>query len=411
MTEIDVLKTDVRISPENIITKSNLLIDSNYRLSPLESKLIATLFSNVQPNDEKFNTYVFPIKEFTDFLELKGKSKYEDLRNITLNLMEAFEIKIGDEITQVSWLSYVQYNEKKGSITLRFDRFWEPYILQLRKNFTSYKLGNITKLKSSYSIRLYELLKQRQSLRKRTFFIQELRDKLGIESNIYPRYANFKQRVLLTAQREMREESDIFFDFIEIKNGRSVEKIEFIIYHNPDIIPQESPQFELPKELNNLNQELISVGITREESENILKLFSKERIKQNITYTANRVQKGAVKRHAAYLKRAIEQDYANTKIFKPIREEVIPEWWDKKQQSDSRLIEPLLPIDKERVLIEKLTLMREFNKSEVSIYEDLALMMKDYQNEHFMLYGRLIDPNKFTHPYIQELCKNVLESI
>lgn len=70
----------------------------------------------------------------------------------------------------------------------------------IKKEFTSYKLENVVKLKSSYAIRIYELLKQYEKLQERTFLLDDLRKMLGAE-DIYPAYGNFKQRVLMPAQK------------------------------------------------------------------------------------------------------------------------------------------------------------------------------------------------------------------
>lgn len=48
----------------------------------------------------------------------------------------------------------------------------------------------------------------------------------------YPLYANFKSRVILTAQKELKQKTDIYFSFKEIKQGRKVVAIEFEIFEN-----------------------------------------------------------------------------------------------------------------------------------------------------------------------------------
>ncbi|MEK5071757.1 replication initiation protein [Sporosarcina sp. FSL K6-1508] len=404
MSETPLPLIDVRFSPENIITKSNMLIDSSYRLTALESKLILTLFSNVQPSDQDLNTYVFPIMTFVDLLELKSNSMYKDLRKITKGLLEkSFEIKMGDEIHQVSWLSYVKYNEKKGSITLRFDSFWKPYILHIQKNFTTYKLGNITKLKSSYSIRLYELLKQRQGLRTRTFNLDELRDKLGIPEDTYPKYANFKQRILLTAQRELLQESDISFDFIEIKHGRAVEKIKFQINNNSNTVAlpiQVNPTY--PEEKSFLLRELLVTGIAQEDAEKLISLFTEERIIENLNYTNERIKLGHVKKPAAYLKRAIEQNFASTKSTK---QEIVPEWMDKKNNS----ITIGAPDEQESLLLNALDLMKSIGNSEEKIDNDISIMMRKFQNHQIETVGRPY--LKFNDPYLQQIGLSVIDNL
>ena len=109
-----------------------------------------------------------------------------------------------------------------------FDPFLRPYLLELKREFTSYKLENVVQLKSTYAIRIYELLKQYEKIQERTFLFKDLRKLLGAE-DIYPAYGNFKQRVLMPAQKELKAKTDISFKLEEIKSGRRVTKIKFII--------------------------------------------------------------------------------------------------------------------------------------------------------------------------------------
>ena len=224
---LDMEMTETNLN--NLVTKSNKLIEANYKLGVVEQKIILYLASNIQPNDSDFKTYTLPIKEFTNLLGLKGNPKYKELRQITKELMQkVFEIRINKKVIQVSWLSFVAYNETEGTIDLRFDPFLRPYLLQLKKEFTSYKLENVVKLKSSYSIRIYELLKQYEKFHERTFLLKDLRSMLGAEG-IYPAYGNFKQRVLVPAQKELNKKTDISFEIEEIKVGRRVRKVCFRI--------------------------------------------------------------------------------------------------------------------------------------------------------------------------------------
>lgn len=206
-----------------------MLIEANYKLGVVEQKIILCLASNIQPTDSDFKTYNLPIKEFNKLLGLKGSPKYTELRQITKEMMQkVFEVRINKKVIQVAWLSYVAYNESEGTIDIRFDPFLRPYLLELKKNFTSYKLENVVKLKSTYAIRIYELLKQYEKIQERTFLVTDLRKMLGSEE-VYPAYGNFKQRVLVPAQKELKKKTDISFEIEEIKVGRRVDKVKFII--------------------------------------------------------------------------------------------------------------------------------------------------------------------------------------
>ncbi len=71
-------------------------------------------------------------------------------------------------------------------------------------------------------------MKQYEKLKERVFLLVDLRKMLGAE-DFYPAYGNFKQRVLVPAQKELKKKTDISFEIEEIKEGRQVEKIKFII--------------------------------------------------------------------------------------------------------------------------------------------------------------------------------------
>lgn len=222
-------KQRLQIKEYNIVSKSNMLIEASSRLNLIEQKILLCLASNIEPTDRDFKIYTFPIKQFHELLGLNGATKYTELSGITKDLLsKVIEIRTKEGLMQLSWVSSVIYNKNKGTIDIRFDPLLKPFLLELSSHFTSYRLGNVMKLKSTYSIRIYELLKQYEDLKERIIYLEDLRYYLDA-LNVYPKYANFKQRVLKVSQQELKQKTDIFFEFEEIKFGRKVEKIKFII--------------------------------------------------------------------------------------------------------------------------------------------------------------------------------------
>jgi len=218
------------------VNKSNKLITCNYDLSLQEQKIILTLASMVQPQDIEFKEYKFIIKDFIKLLGLKDQSKYTEVRKITKELKEkVFEINEGTDIIQVSWLGGVRYKAKEGVVILRLDPDLKPYMLALKDNFTSYKLENILSLKSKYSLRIYELLKSNQYKKGKKGWnigIEDFKKILGATDKSYCVYQNVKNRIIIQAQNELKEKTDISFDFEEIKTGRKVTNLNFFIKLN-----------------------------------------------------------------------------------------------------------------------------------------------------------------------------------
>ena len=218
-----------------LVTKSNYLImNSSYDLSLEEQKVILTLASMVQPNDEEFKPYKFKVIDFMNMLGVDTKTKYTEVPKITKGLMKkVFEIQEGDEIVQLAWLSSARYKKGDGTVTLQFDSNLKPYMLQLKEKFTRYQLSNILSMKSKYSPRIYEILKCNQFKKQGCIEIEisELR-KLLKADRIYPLYADFKRKIILQVQKELNKVSDISFEFEEIKTGRKVTSIRFFIHDN-----------------------------------------------------------------------------------------------------------------------------------------------------------------------------------
>lgn len=221
------------------MTKSNILIEANYKLTITEQKIVLYLVSKIRKDDDDFKTYTLPIKQFYELLGYKGNPKYSEMKKITKNLIgKVVEIKEEKKLKQMSWLSYVEYNENDGSVNLSFDPRLKPYLLQLKREFTSYKLKNVMELKSGYSIRIYEILKKWQTIKVVELPLKELREMVGATDK-YHEYHNFKKRVLTSSQNEIEERTDIAFDYEEIKKGRKVVSIRFMIHSKNNTIKQE----------------------------------------------------------------------------------------------------------------------------------------------------------------------------
>jgi len=227
-----------------IVRKSNALIEASYKLTTQEQRVILFLVSQINSADEDFKDYSIAIKDFSELVGIHSNSQYKDIKQVTKKLISrVFTIQNQGEELQISWLSSAKYITGKGTVVLSFDRKLKPFLLQLKTHFTKYRLHQIMQLKSSFSIRIYELLKQYQKLETRVFEVYLLRERLGIENEQYKNFNDFKRFVILVAQEELAEKTDISFEFEEIKVGRAVGKIRFIIKSHT----KQQEQFILPK--------------------------------------------------------------------------------------------------------------------------------------------------------------------
>ena len=222
---------------EYSVSKANKLVCGNKNtLSALQQKLILTLASLVQPNDDHFKLYDLRIKDFQSLC--KNKSiKYSEIIKITRDIMrEVIELE-NDEgnLLQCHWIESAIHIKKKGIIKIKLSDQLMPYLLDLKGLFLKYKLENILQMKSKYSIKIYELLKNQiykiEKYKKNTYEISltDLKKYLDADLKSYKSYNNFKVKVLEMAEKELRLYSDVNFEIVEIKTGKKVTSIRFIL--------------------------------------------------------------------------------------------------------------------------------------------------------------------------------------
>ncbi|CAN2044895.1 putative Initiator Rep protein WH1 domain-containing protein [Candidatus Magnetomoraceae bacterium gMMP-1] len=268
---------------KQLVKKANSLVETPYKLSAREQKIILFLISKIHKDDDHFCLYKMNVQEFKSIAELKGKSFYSELIKITNSLQDK-RVPIPDNPNlMVRWLASCEYKEGQGCIEIEISQKLKPYLLQLKKRFTQYQLKNVIKMKSAYSIRMYELLKQYEKIAERVFSLENLKTILGIQSNQYKLYADFRRRVLLQAEKEINQKSDLSFTFTEKKRGRKVIGIVFKIKSKINVEPDPPDAKALPapiKPVQNQNpkiqNQVIETTPVSTISENILILIPQE---------------------------------------------------------------------------------------------------------------------------------------
>jgi len=291
-----------------VVVKSNYLIEASYRLSLQEQRLILLMVSKIKKDDQNFHVYQIAVKDFNRIVGIKGEGSYQRTKELTKKLLErSMQIKKDNSVLQITWLSSAEYFEGKGYVELSFDPKLKTYLLQLKDFFTRYRLQHVIRLKSSYSIKLYELLKQYEHIGKRSFTLSELRSKLGLGEDEYPLYANFKQKIISRVQDELNANTDLSIHFHERKGGRKVIGIVF------SIVPKRKEPDETPATLtdrNELKERLHDYFcLSESQAEDIIERYDEDHITANLAYVEEKQKHGAVKNIGPYTLKAIEENY------------------------------------------------------------------------------------------------------
>lgn len=325
-----------------VVTQSNDLVSARYALPLGEMRLLFTVMSKVQPGDTKLTVYRIPVAEFADFLGVAKGSAYEEMKKITHSIVTRYvEIKSPGCLVQTTWMAQAKYIDGTGVVEAQLSEAMIPFLLNLKNNFTQYKLIMLLSFKSQYTLRLYMLLKQKHDhnpyTKEYTFELGELRKILGVSIEAIPRrdkfdkpqaavelyagYPDFKRWVLEVARKELAAKADIGFEYDEIRHGRRVTSIIFRVslIQRAELLPEKPAQPGQQCALPGMDLDLVitllsfvpdqhrskkGVRATIEAAE---KQHGFDYVKRNILYS----NAHASKNYASYLNGALAIDYGH----------------------------------------------------------------------------------------------------
>ncbi len=227
-----------------IIKYHNNFIEAVYSINTIAKKLLIGISHKIQKLDKFGEEITFSPKEVCGIVGI-GVESYRHLEKAVDKLMDT-RITCRNPEDDKDWLKFQLLGEssyKKGILTVTVPRGMRPYLMELDKLFTVYHIENIKPLRSEYSIRIFELLKQYENTKqkKRIFKVEELRSLLGCTTTL-KRYSSFKQRVIEVARKDLKEKCDIYFEYEEIYGGKKIVEIEFKIFKNKKNISSISPE-------------------------------------------------------------------------------------------------------------------------------------------------------------------------
>ena len=296
-----------------VIFQHNNLVEARYSLTLQEKRLILWLISKIRPEEEDFKKHELSVQEFMNLLELKGNSNYKELQKVTLGLMKkVLVIRRPEEktLTQVNWINYAHYEEGTGKIQLAFSDVMKPFLLHLKSQFTSIEVTDLMQFKSIHAIRIYELLKQYETIGERILGIEEIKQCCGVIGKL-KQYIEFERYLLLIAQREIDAKSDISFEFERIKRGRKIVAIKFIISKNKDYELRKNPDAQ-PQEIKRkpaLHYQLEEFGLSKRIINTLMKDNEEQTIENAIKCIEIQSTRTLVRNPRAMLLSAIKEQW------------------------------------------------------------------------------------------------------
>ena len=226
---------------KDIVKKSNSLTVAYYNLSLVEYRILHMAFTSlaeISPNPQLTKKSRFAVRA-SDYMELYGVDRngaYEALKEASERLFNRYftydelvnkEYMLYERL-KARWVTKIGYIEKEATVTLYLSEEILSMVGKLESQYTTYFLNQISELTSMYAVRIYEMIVQwRQAKVVPTISLEELRDRLGIKPEEYPRIYDLKKNVLDIAIKQINEHTDITVIYTQEKTGRRISGFTF----------------------------------------------------------------------------------------------------------------------------------------------------------------------------------------
>lgn len=223
-----------------ICKRPETIVEARFKLTKKQNDILDMVFASIE-NDGKLK-YQIDIRKYGQLYNLKNKSNiYGDLKKA----IKTFEGK-GFAITQkinekkenriyFSWFSSIQYLDGEGKIEIELGQKLKEIMLNAKKA-CFYQLKYSLNFHNIYSKRMYYYLKSFENSNGnntgwRIDNLDELRSKLECPKS-YNVYYEFKRLALNPAYEEINGNSDIDFEYEEIKDKKKVTHLKFHVKKN-----------------------------------------------------------------------------------------------------------------------------------------------------------------------------------
>ena len=248
----------------------NRITLSRQKFSVTEKRIVYLIINQLE-TDFNVDQDLFRNREFSVPIKELGETNYRRLRDECRRLRNK-EIGIPNHDNKYTFWDVNPFPEarlnKDGTLFIKMLDTAVPYFIELKKGFTTYQLKAALTLTSVYSQRIYELLsKYKDTGIWQKVEIDYLKRLMAIEDK-YPKIGMFRERVLNPAQNELKEKTEINFEYTLYKTGRKYTHITFNIHC------KENKQSEQPKNLTEKQTRCLKyleqLGITNKKLQNTI---------------------------------------------------------------------------------------------------------------------------------------------
>lgn len=217
--------------PKNWVVMQNKIEQCFHKMTLDEKRLLILASPTARMIDATEKDAIeITAEQFANECGIKVSSAYKQLEVASKNLLNrsfSYRNERGKRVG-VTWVIRAIYDE--GYISVCFP---DEVLIMLKafdtsNPFTKYKKEDVLRLKGEYSIDLYHLAKKYEGMGTFQMTLEDYKLELGLPKS-YNRINNLKARALEPAIDEINEKTDLNIIYENIKRGRTVTGLKFII--------------------------------------------------------------------------------------------------------------------------------------------------------------------------------------
>ena len=243
--------------PKRWVVLSNELLNSSYKLSVTEQRVLALALEKVDSKKVGPQGHVeITSNEYKERYDSEGRNRHacRDIRAAIKNLFnrEIYVDVMRDGRTEVKTRWVTEYYSEitkelgfqsmdqiesprtpvEGVFEIQFSPRVLRHIKELRSNFTKFDSREYGKFKSSYSHRLYELLTSKEKQGVWRVDVDEFRALIGADGK-YDLITQLLLRVVEPARDEIEDKTDLRFEIDKRRVSRKIKTLIFTITREP----------------------------------------------------------------------------------------------------------------------------------------------------------------------------------
>ena len=235
------------------VVEHNSLITSIAKMDKTPLKMFELAVSCINTEEPpKDNAVYLSKEELFSFFKVSDNDKHSRFKQAVAKMQEQafFEIKEeknkGFKFRRILPIPTVEWTDYDDKAMIQFNQFIMPYLIDLKAEFTQYKISELKELNSKYSIILYRWLsmnynqyehysykggrreEQVETYRNPLITVKELREITDTVS-LYQTFKDFDSYVLKNSLKEINAYTSFNVTYDKVKKGRSIDSIVFQI--------------------------------------------------------------------------------------------------------------------------------------------------------------------------------------